>query len=280
MRRSAVPVGAAAQPPGGDTDLHVGHRHVVGDLEQPQRGLAGTRRVVLVGDRRAEDAVQVGALVADGQLQHGPALLVERPLGARHEVVEHRRRLRVARRSRARRTARTPARPGAGRRGTRLARPPSAPTPAGSSHWRATSSGSSRPVGGPSGGRGCVHEGLDDTHSPSRRLTEHRPGRRARPRPPASSTTSPAADCRSAAASESMRRPASTSISWTSGSPTTKRCTPPTATATFTPRVTGTPPGVETTPTRAITSCIASAHAVARTPSSPSIHAVTASPLK
>ena len=69
-------------------------------------------------------------------------------------------------------------------------------------------------------------------------------------------------------------------MSWTSGSPTTNRCTSPTATATLTPRVTAFPPGVETTPTSCMIDCIASPQAVARLPSSPSIHAVTASPLK
>ena len=69
-------------------------------------------------------------------------------------------------------------------------------------------------------------------------------------------------------------------MSCTRGSPTTKRWTSPTATATFTPSVIGTPPGVCTTPTRAITCCMARPHSTARLPSSPSIQAVTASPLK
>ena len=69
-------------------------------------------------------------------------------------------------------------------------------------------------------------------------------------------------------------------MSCTRGSPTTKRCTSPTATATLTPSRIGTPLGVCTTPTRAITCCMARAQAVARLPSSASIQAVTASPLK
>ncbi len=69
-------------------------------------------------------------------------------------------------------------------------------------------------------------------------------------------------------------------MSWTFGSPTTKRCTLPTATATLTPSVTTRPPGTVMVPTRSMTSCMARPQAAARLPSSESSHAVTASPLK
>ena len=67
---------------------------------------------------------------------------------------------------------------------------------------------------------------------------------------------------------------------WISGSPTRNRRAAPTATAIFSSTATREPPGVTSCPTLAIASCIASAHAVARDPSSPSIQHVTASPLK
>ena len=92
----AVAVGTAAQASGGHPDLHVGDGYLLGDLEQPQGPLAGAGRVVLVGDRRAEHGVQVGALVADGELEDVAALLVEDLLGPGDEGVEHFRRLRVA----------------------------------------------------------------------------------------------------------------------------------------------------------------------------------------
>jgi hypothetical protein len=77
-----------------------------------------------------------------------------------------------------------------------------------------------------------------------------------------------------------MSRPASTSMSWMSGSPTTKRRAVPTAIAIFMPSCTSIPPGVRTVPTRSMTSCIASPHAAPRAPSSPSSQHVIASPLK
>ncbi len=69
-------------------------------------------------------------------------------------------------------------------------------------------------------------------------------------------------------------------MSCTSGSPTTNRWTDPVATAIFTPSRTSRPCGVRTSPTSSMTRCISSAHATAPSPSSPSSHAVTASPLK
>ena len=219
----------------------------LGDLEQPERGLAGARGVVLVRDRRAEDGVQVGALVADRQLQHRAALLVERPLRAGHEVVEHLRRLAGRPRSRGRRTARRSAPPGGGRRGTRRDRPPSAPTPAAA----ATGGRSPRAAAGQSGGgversAGAVDQRRDDADRtvlalpdlaqgrPGRPATPGRPrrGRRRRHRPAP----------RRRPGSPSAGRPARRS-SCTRGSPTTKRCTSPTATATLTPSVTALPAG-------------------------------------
>ena len=84
----------------------------------------------------------------------------------------------------------------------------------------------------------------------------------------------------SASARSSISRPASTSMSWMSGSPTTNRRAGPTATATFIASWTVVPPGVWIVPSRAIASCIATAAAVARMPSSPSIQQVMASPEK
>ena len=72
------------------------------------------------------------------------------------------------------------------------------------------------------------------------------------------STTSPGVAWCSAAASSSISAPASTSMSWISGSPTTKRRAGPTTTATFSARRTTVPVGVTNSPVRAIASCIAS----------------------
>ena len=91
-----VAVGPAAQAPGRDAHLDVGDGHLLGDLEQPQGALARAGGVVLVGDGRPEDGVQVGALVADGQLEDVAALLVEGLLGPGDEGVQHIGGLRVA----------------------------------------------------------------------------------------------------------------------------------------------------------------------------------------
>ena len=92
-----------------------------------------------------------------------------------------------------------------------------------------------------------------------RMLRDARPDRRAHSSADCSSTTSPCSARCSAAASSSTSLPARTSISWISGSPTTKRRAGPTATATFIASRTAVPPGVTTSPTRSIVSCIASA---------------------
>ena len=76
-----------------------------------------------------------------------------------------------------------------------------------------------------------------------------------------SSTISPFSAWCSASARSSIRLPASTSMSWMSGSPTTKRRAAPTATATFIASWTVLPPGVRIVPSRAIASCIATAAA-------------------
>ena len=44
------------------------------EVAQLERGSRGARRVVLVGERRPEDAVQVGALVTERQLQEVAAV--------------------------------------------------------------------------------------------------------------------------------------------------------------------------------------------------------------
>ena len=77
-----------------------------------------------------------------------------------------------------------------------------------------------------------------------------------------------------------MSRPASTSMSWMSGSPTTNRRASPTAIATFISSWTVAPPGVTIVPVRPMASCMRSAAAHARVPSSPSIQQVMASPAK
>ena len=178
-------------------------------------------------------------------------------------------------RSRARRTARTPARPDGGRRATRLARPPSAPTPAGGA-----TDGPRRPAGPAGCGSGAAgyvdREAVDDTARPRRssvRTSITRPGRRARPRPRRVqhdlALLATAARRRPACPSS---RPASTSISWTSRvadhEPRAPRRPRPRPSC---PGATGSPPASTIGTDPAIASCIASAHAVARTPSSPSI---------
>jgi hypothetical protein len=86
-----VAVGAASQAAVGDPDLD--RRRVQGG--DVQAGGDRAARVVLVGDGRAEDRVQVRALVADRQLEHVAAVLGEHRLHAAHEGVELRARGRV-----------------------------------------------------------------------------------------------------------------------------------------------------------------------------------------
>ena len=69
--------------------------------------------------------------------------------------------------------------------------------------------------------------------------------------------TSPFSAKCSAAARSSIRLPARTSMSWTSGSPTTNRRARPTATATFIASRISAPPGVTMSPVRSIASSIA-----------------------
>ena len=58
------------------------------EVAQLEGGRGRPRGIVLVGDRRPEHAVQVRALVAEGQLEDVAAVAGHDPLGPPHEVVE------------------------------------------------------------------------------------------------------------------------------------------------------------------------------------------------
>ena len=83
-----VAVGAAARPPMGDADLDVARRGRLVEVAQLEDGRRRPGRVVLVGDRRAEHAVQVGALVTERQLQDVAAEAGHDPLRRPDEGVE------------------------------------------------------------------------------------------------------------------------------------------------------------------------------------------------
>ena len=72
----------------GDADLQVARRRGLREVPQVEGGRRGTRRVVLVGQRRPEHAVQVGALVAERQLQDVAAVPIEDPLRRPDELVQ------------------------------------------------------------------------------------------------------------------------------------------------------------------------------------------------
>ncbi len=75
-----VAVGAAAQPAVRQADLDLARRGRALEVSQGQRGGRGPGRVVLVREWRAEDPVQVGALVAQRELEQVPAVGCEDPL--------------------------------------------------------------------------------------------------------------------------------------------------------------------------------------------------------
>ena len=83
-----VAVGAAAEAAGGDADLQVRGGGDLVESSELERGGHGARAVVLVRVRRAEDGVEVGALVADRDLEHVAAVLRADPLRVPDEVVE------------------------------------------------------------------------------------------------------------------------------------------------------------------------------------------------
>ncbi len=83
-----VAVGAAAQPAVRDSDLDAGDRGRRLELAQLERGGRRARGVVLVRERRAEHRVQVGALVAERQVEEIAAVRREDPLHAADEIVE------------------------------------------------------------------------------------------------------------------------------------------------------------------------------------------------
>ena len=206
------------------------------ERSQLERGGHGARAVVLVRVRRAEDGVEVGALVADRDLEHVAAVAPSRS-AARGGRSRRASRPRRRRRSRCRRTGRTARPPGAARRGTRRGRCAAARRrPAGSTAGRPPPAAGSS-VGDRQLGRRVVQPGDDADRASARRRRSRRSPISTRSPSEASadssSTTSPCCAWCSAAASSSIRRPASTSISWISGSPTTKRRASPTATATF-----------------------------------------------
>ena len=72
----------------GDADLDAGHRGDAVEPAQFERGGSGPRRVVLVRERRTEDREQVGALVAERQLQQIAPVGGQDALRAADEVVE------------------------------------------------------------------------------------------------------------------------------------------------------------------------------------------------
>ena len=82
-----VAVGAAAQPAPGHPHPDPGDG-TSRQVEQVQGRGTGPRGVVLVGGGGAEDAVQVGALVADRELEEVAAVAVDDALGADQEHVE------------------------------------------------------------------------------------------------------------------------------------------------------------------------------------------------
>ena len=224
-----VPVGPAAQAALGDADLHAVQERALGRLEHRQARGDRPPGVVLVRDRRAEDRVQVGALVADRELQHVAAVLREHALGAPHDgpsslspaagsllevdaAEAHEERDRRA----------------AAPRGTRRGRRWSRSYTGRSSHGR-TSSGSS--------GRGGGRRAAPARPSPRRRRTTVKPRRspdRGAPRPVRRASPSASRAKRSTITSPLTRvllggrepvdhAPASASSSWISGSPTTNR---------------------------------------------------------
>ena len=211
----------------------------------------------------AEDAVEVGALVAERQLEDVAAVAGHDRLGPPDERVELVDRVGVvvvvdAAEAQEHRVA-----PAAARRGTRRAPSASARRPRAGSTARTSASSS---AGGSS--TSCVgtstSQWLDDAERPPplARRGAARGSRRGPRAPPAPRSRARPRPCRRGARPRRGRRsarPASTSISWISGSPTTNRRACPTATATFSASWTVVPPGVRIAPTRAIASCIASA---------------------
>ena len=125
-------------------------------------------RVVLVGDRRPEDAVEVGALVAERQLEDVAAVAGHDPLRRADERRRACRSRRGRRRSRSRRSARTPGRPAAARRATPRARRAGARRP------RAAATADQLLVERPAGSSTLVASGpstserLDDAEGPRR----------------------------------------------------------------------------------------------------------------
>ena len=79
----------------GDPGTDVARRRGLLEVAQREHRGAGACGVVLVRERRPEDAVEVGALVAEGQLEDVPAVPREDLLRAAHELVELRGRVLV-----------------------------------------------------------------------------------------------------------------------------------------------------------------------------------------
>ena len=83
-----VAVGAAAGPAVCDADLDLASLRDPVELEDLQSRRHRARGVVLVGVRGAEHRVQVGALVAEGQLEEVAAVVGEDPLRTSDEAVQ------------------------------------------------------------------------------------------------------------------------------------------------------------------------------------------------
>ena len=83
-----MPVRATPKTPAGQTDLDVARPRRSDEIAQLERRSRRAGRVVLVGDRGAEDPVEIGALVAERQLQQVSAVAGQDLLRGADEVVE------------------------------------------------------------------------------------------------------------------------------------------------------------------------------------------------
>ena len=81
-------VRAAPEPAPGEPDLDLPRCRRLLEVPQLQRRGGGAGLVVLVGDRRAEDAIEVRALVPEGQLEEVAAVPGQDPLRATDQLVE------------------------------------------------------------------------------------------------------------------------------------------------------------------------------------------------
>ena len=83
-----VAVRAAPEAPEGDADPDLARSGRCLESSQLERRRTGARGVILVRERRPEDAVQVCALVAERQLKDVAAVAVQDTLSRANEFVE------------------------------------------------------------------------------------------------------------------------------------------------------------------------------------------------